>query len=45
MIGDAILTLLLIAAAAVLAPIIAEGLRQFVPVPEVVIHSVWTSTR
>ena len=38
MIGDAIPTLLLIAAAAVLAPVIAEGLRRFVPVPEVVIQ-------
>jgi hypothetical protein len=29
----------------VLAPIIAEGVRHFVPVPEVMILSVWTTTR
>jgi Kef-type K+ transport system membrane component KefB len=38
MITGAIPTLVLIAVAAVLAPIIAEGLRRFVPVPEVVIE-------
>lgn len=38
MITSAIPTLVLIAVAAVLAPIIAEGLRRFVPVPEVVIE-------
>jgi Kef-type K+ transport system membrane component KefB len=37
MIGGSIPTLVLIGLAAVLAPIIAEGLRRFVPVPEVVI--------
>jgi Kef-type K+ transport system membrane component KefB len=37
MIGGAIPTLVLIGLAAVLAPLIAEGLRRFVPVPEVVI--------
>ncbi len=37
MIDDAIPTLVLIGVAAVLAPIIAEGLRRFMPVPEVVI--------
>ena len=38
MIEDAIPTLVLIAVAAVLAPIIAEGLRPFLPVPEMVIQ-------
>jgi len=38
MIEDAVPTLVLIAAAAVLAPIIAEGTRRFLPVPEVVIQ-------
>ena len=38
MIEDAIPTLVLIGVAAVLAPIIAEGLRRFLPVPEVVIQ-------
>ena len=38
MIESAIPTLVLIGIAAVLAPIIAEGLRRFVPVPEVVIQ-------
>ena len=38
MISTAIPTLVLIAAAAVLAPIIAEGSRRFLPVPEVVIQ-------
>ncbi|MGP0108634.1 MAG: cation:proton antiporter [Acidimicrobiales bacterium] len=38
MIETAIPTLVLIAAAAVLAPIIAEGTRRFLPVPEVVIQ-------
>ena len=38
MITGAIPTLVLIGVAAVLAPIIAEGLRRFVPVPEVVIE-------
>ena len=38
MIVDAIPTLVLIAMAAVLAPIIAEGTRRFLPVPEVVIQ-------
>ena len=37
MIDAAIPSLVLIAVAAVLAPIIAEGLRRFVPVPEVVL--------
>jgi len=38
MIEDAIPTLVLIGVAAVLAPIIAEGTRRFLPVPEVVIQ-------
>jgi len=38
MISAAIPTLVLIAAAAVLAPIIAEGTRRFLPVPEVVVQ-------
>jgi Kef-type K+ transport system membrane component KefB len=38
MIGGAVPTLVLIGLAAVLAPIIAEGLRRVVPVPEVVIQ-------
>jgi len=38
MIEDAIPTLVLIGLAAVLAPIIAEGTRRFLPVPEVVIQ-------
>ena len=38
MIQDAIPTLVLIGVAAVLAPIIAEGTRRFLPVPEVVIQ-------
>jgi len=41
MIGGAIPTLVLIGLAAVLAPIIAEGLRRFVAVPEVVIQIVF----
>jgi len=40
-IASAIPTLVLIAAAAVLAPIIAEGLRRFVAVPEVVVQIVF----
>ena len=38
MIGDSVPTLVLIGVVAVLAPIIAEGLRRFVAVPEVVIQ-------
>ncbi len=38
MIEDAVPTLVLIGVAAVLAPIIAEGTRRFLPVPEVVIQ-------
>ncbi len=41
MIGAAIPTLVLIGLAAVLAPIISEGLRRFVAVPEVVIQIVF----
>ena len=38
MIEDAVPTLVLIGVAAVLAPILAEGTRRFLPVPEVVIQ-------
>ena len=38
MIEDAVPTLVMIGVAAVLAPIIAEGTRRFLPVPEVVIQ-------